>query len=190
MHSTVVLSYHVPPNKPKFHTGGSLRWENPRCSLSFPFSLRRWYLFSVQPPVPAFLFNVYVLSLSRREKNKKTIADLKAHGCAETLAYQTCFRHFVRLIRVLLNVITQRETTFGPGCSGNAIKGWTDGAHEFLRYRRTIIGINLRAIILLHSAVAPGSNLSGNLSPKLASVNSFPGKWQLVFAAQMDSCKR
>lgn len=83
---------------------------------------------------------------------EKTIADLKAHGCCETFAFQACFGHFVCFMRVLLHVITQCETTFWPGCSGSFIKGRTDGAHELLRYCRTNIIINLGAILLLHGA--------------------------------------
>lgn len=90
----------------------------------------------------------------------KTIADLKPHGCCETFAFQSCFGHFVCFMRVLLYVITQCEATLWPGCSGSVIKGPTDGAHEFLRYCRTNIIINLGAILLFHGAVALGSNFS------------------------------
>lgn len=133
-------------------------WEAHRVSFKqgWRFSLRnhtRSFVFCTLFPVPGvcllhslqhqLFLNVYV---SLYLAGKTTIADLKLHGCCEMFAFQACFGHFVRFVRVSLRVITQRGATFRPGCAGSFTKGRTDGAHEFLRYCRTKNIIHLGAI--------------------------------------------
>lgn len=96
----------------------------------------------------------------------------------ETFAFQTCFRHFVCFIQVLLHVITQCETTFGRDALAalerakqtELINFFGIVAQFFIFFK-----INLRAILLLHSALASGSYFctSGIFFSNLSCVISF-----------------